>query len=186
MYFEATSNTLQNTQITLQISNTLQIHFSSRRNHTARLSAWTRTNQVFGVTCAAIRTTDHCDQGRWAHFIAQSPGQVVLSSQWSLRRSDDQKLVNKDQQLSARYALLVGYRKAFQQQLATASNLFRWKKSDSDKCSQCGAIYRRTSIRWITVDLHQSWHDTRGGMKQKTWNKILCLNIHHIDWLITQ
>ena len=27
-----------------------------------------------------------------------------------------------------------------QQQLATASNLFRWKKSDSDKCSLCGAI----------------------------------------------
>ena len=31
-------------------------------------------------------------------------------------------------------------RKAFQQQLATASNLYRWKKSESDKCSLCGAI----------------------------------------------
>lgn len=30
-------------------------------------------------------------------------------------------------------------RKAFQQQLATASNLYRWKKIDSDKCSLCGA-----------------------------------------------
>ena len=31
-------------------------------------------------------------------------------------------------------------RKAFQQQLPTASNLFRWKKSDSDKCQLCGLI----------------------------------------------
>ena len=31
-------------------------------------------------------------------------------------------------------------RKAFQQQLPTASNLFRWKRSDSDKCQLCGSI----------------------------------------------
>ena len=31
-------------------------------------------------------------------------------------------------------------RKAFQQQLPTASNLYRWKKSDSDKCSLCGLV----------------------------------------------
>src|SRR6218665_2892314 len=30
-------------------------------------------------------------------------------------------------------------RKACKQQLATASNLYRWKKIDSDKCSLCGA-----------------------------------------------
>src|SRR6218665_2447550 len=29
-------------------------------------------------------------------------------------------------------------RKAFQQQLSTAANLFRWKKTDSDKCPLCG------------------------------------------------
>lgn len=51
------------------------------------------------------------------------------------------KLISKWSQMTQNIlpsTLFTFVRKAFQQQLATAANLFRWKKTDSDKCPLCG------------------------------------------------
>src|SRR6218665_3843592 len=51
------------------------------------------------------------------------------------------KLISKWSQMTQNIlpsTLFTFVRKASQQQLATAANLFRWKKRDSDKCPLCG------------------------------------------------
>ena len=61
----------------------------------------------------------------------------------SIREAFDEKTINSwstmiNDLLSERLFLFV--RNAFQQQLPTASNLFRWKKTDSNKCQLCGSV----------------------------------------------
>src|SRR6218665_2001193 len=46
-------------------------------------------------------------------------------------------------------------RKTFQQQLATAANIFRWKKTDSDKCPLCGCRQtNKHTVLYCIVSIH--------------------------------